>query len=192
MSCRNATCRLLTRYAHTTRWRAHLRVRGVPGPGDRRGPAVTGAKAKTKAAKISYRVPSREDLFARVTGVLGVLYLIFNEAAWPRMCSWCPARSASINLQPGSAQAARAAFASGRRSRVVSSFSIVSVIAGCLSASFRTERDGSFITCTGLIAATVSERGRSLVGVTSPKYSPARSTRRSRLDVVLACPARMM
>jgi RNA polymerase sigma-70 factor (ECF subfamily) len=37
------------------------------------------AKAKIKAATIPYRVPSRADLPARVTGVLTVLYLIFNE-----------------------------------------------------------------------------------------------------------------
>jgi RNA polymerase sigma-70 factor (ECF subfamily) len=43
------------------------------------GRRITRAKAKIKAAKIPYRVPSREDLPARVTGVLAVLYLIFNE-----------------------------------------------------------------------------------------------------------------
>jgi RNA polymerase sigma-70 factor, ECF subfamily len=43
------------------------------------GRRITRAKAKIKAAKTSYRVPSREDLPARVTGVLAVLYLIFNE-----------------------------------------------------------------------------------------------------------------
>jgi RNA polymerase sigma-70 factor (ECF subfamily) len=40
---------------------------------------ITRAKAKIKAAKIPYGVPLREDLPARVTGVLTVLYLIFNE-----------------------------------------------------------------------------------------------------------------
>ncbi|HET7017019.1 MAG TPA: sigma-70 family RNA polymerase sigma factor [Streptosporangiaceae bacterium] len=40
---------------------------------------ITRAKAKIKAAKMPYRVPSRQDLPARVTGVLAVLYLIFNE-----------------------------------------------------------------------------------------------------------------
>ncbi|MGW5081511.1 RNA polymerase sigma factor [Micromonospora echinospora] len=40
---------------------------------------ITRAKSKIKAAGIPYRVPSREDLPARVTGVLAVLYLIFNE-----------------------------------------------------------------------------------------------------------------
>jgi len=43
------------------------------------GRRITRAKAKIKAAKIPYRVPSREDLPARVTGVLAVLYLVFNE-----------------------------------------------------------------------------------------------------------------
>ncbi len=40
---------------------------------------ITRAKAKIKAAHIPYRVPSAEDLPARVTGVLAVLYLVFNE-----------------------------------------------------------------------------------------------------------------
>ncbi len=43
------------------------------------GRRITRAKEKIKAAKVPYRVPSREDLPARVTGVLAVLYLIFNE-----------------------------------------------------------------------------------------------------------------
>jgi RNA polymerase sigma-70 factor (ECF subfamily) len=40
---------------------------------------ITRAKAKIKAARIPYGVPFREDLPARVTGVLVVLFLIFNE-----------------------------------------------------------------------------------------------------------------
>jgi len=40
---------------------------------------ITRAKAKIKDARIPYGVPLREDLPARVTGVLAVLYLIFNE-----------------------------------------------------------------------------------------------------------------
>ena len=40
---------------------------------------ITRAKAKIKAAKIPYGVPFREDIPARVAGVLTVLYLIFNE-----------------------------------------------------------------------------------------------------------------
>ncbi len=40
---------------------------------------ITRAKAKIKAAHIPYRVPSSEDLPGRVTGVLAVLFLVFNE-----------------------------------------------------------------------------------------------------------------
>jgi RNA polymerase sigma-70 factor (ECF subfamily) len=40
---------------------------------------ITRAKAKIKAARIPYRVPSEEDLQARVSGVLAVLFLVFNE-----------------------------------------------------------------------------------------------------------------
>jgi RNA polymerase sigma-70 factor (ECF subfamily) len=43
------------------------------------GRRITRAKAKIKAAKIPYRVPSGDDLPTRATGVLAVLYLIFNE-----------------------------------------------------------------------------------------------------------------
>ncbi len=40
---------------------------------------LTRAKTKIKAARISYRVPVAGDLPARVSGVLAVLYLVFNE-----------------------------------------------------------------------------------------------------------------
>ncbi|MEZ0448015.1 RNA polymerase sigma factor [Cellulomonas sp. ICMP 17802] len=40
---------------------------------------ITRAKAKIRAARIPYGVPYRDDLPARVTGVLTVLYLVFNE-----------------------------------------------------------------------------------------------------------------
>jgi RNA polymerase sigma-70 factor (ECF subfamily) len=40
---------------------------------------ITRAKAKIKAARIPYRVPSAEDLPERVSGVLAVLFLVFNE-----------------------------------------------------------------------------------------------------------------
>ena len=40
---------------------------------------ITRAKAKIKATRIPYRVPSAEDLPARVSGVLAVLFLVFNE-----------------------------------------------------------------------------------------------------------------
>ncbi|MER7442820.1 RNA polymerase sigma factor [Micromonospora avicenniae] len=40
---------------------------------------ITRAKAKIKAARIPYRIPSADDLPARVSGVLAVLFLVFNE-----------------------------------------------------------------------------------------------------------------
>jgi RNA polymerase sigma-70 factor (ECF subfamily) len=43
------------------------------------GRRITRAKAKIKAARIPYRVPAAEDLPARVSGVLAVLFLAFNE-----------------------------------------------------------------------------------------------------------------
>src|SRR5438034_9318818 len=43
------------------------------------GRRITRAKAKIKAARIPYLVPSAEDLPARVSGVLAVLFLVFNE-----------------------------------------------------------------------------------------------------------------
>jgi RNA polymerase sigma-70 factor (ECF subfamily) len=43
------------------------------------GQRITRAKAKIKAARIPYRMPSADDLPARVTGVLAVLFLVFNE-----------------------------------------------------------------------------------------------------------------
>ena len=43
------------------------------------GQRITRAKAKIKAARIPYRVPSEEDLPGRVSGVLAVLFLVFNE-----------------------------------------------------------------------------------------------------------------
>lgn len=43
------------------------------------GQRITRAKAKIRAARIPYRVPSAEDVPARVSGVLAVLFLVFNE-----------------------------------------------------------------------------------------------------------------
>ncbi len=43
------------------------------------GQRITRAKAKIKVAHIPYRVPSADDLPRRVSGVLAVLFLIFNE-----------------------------------------------------------------------------------------------------------------
>jgi len=46
---------------------------------DAMGQRITRAKAKIKAARIPYRVPEAEELGARVSGVLAVLFLVFNE-----------------------------------------------------------------------------------------------------------------
>ena len=43
------------------------------------GQRITRAKGKIKAARIPYRVPTAEDLPARISGVLTVLFLVFNE-----------------------------------------------------------------------------------------------------------------
>ncbi len=43
------------------------------------GQRITRAKAKIKTARIPYRVPAAEDLPGRISGVLAVLYLVFNE-----------------------------------------------------------------------------------------------------------------
>ncbi|MDA3644778.1 RNA polymerase sigma factor [Saccharopolyspora indica] len=43
------------------------------------GKRITRAKDKIKAARIPYRIPSAEDLPKRVSGVLAVLFLVFNE-----------------------------------------------------------------------------------------------------------------
>ncbi|GIF75833.1 RNA polymerase sigma factor [Asanoa siamensis] len=43
------------------------------------GRRITRAKDKIRAARIPYRVPSTADLPARVSGVLAVLFLVFNE-----------------------------------------------------------------------------------------------------------------
>jgi RNA polymerase sigma-70 factor (ECF subfamily) len=43
------------------------------------GQRITRAKAKIKQARIPYRLPSQADVGSRLTTVLAVLYLIFNE-----------------------------------------------------------------------------------------------------------------
>lgn len=43
------------------------------------GQRITRAKAKIRAAHIPYRVPTADDLPARLDGVLTVLFLVFNE-----------------------------------------------------------------------------------------------------------------
>ncbi len=47
------------------------------------GQRITRAKAKIRAARIPYRVPSTDDLPARISGVLAVLFLVFNEGYLP-------------------------------------------------------------------------------------------------------------
>ena len=47
------------------------------------GQRITRAKRKITVARIPYRVPASADLPARVTGVLAVLFLIFNEGYLP-------------------------------------------------------------------------------------------------------------
>ncbi|SER07081.1 RNA polymerase sigma factor [Microlunatus flavus] len=44
---------------------------------------ITRAKTKIKTARIPYRVPVARDLPARVSGVLAVLFLVFNEGYLP-------------------------------------------------------------------------------------------------------------
>lgn len=44
---------------------------------------LTRAKAKIAANRIPYRVPTADDLPARLDGVLGVLYLVYNEGYLP-------------------------------------------------------------------------------------------------------------
>lgn len=43
------------------------------------GQRITRAKAKIRVARIPYRTPTAEELPARVSGVLAVLFLVFNE-----------------------------------------------------------------------------------------------------------------
>jgi RNA polymerase sigma-70 factor, ECF subfamily len=43
------------------------------------GQRITRAKTKIRQARIPYRLPKAEDLPVRVSGVLAVLYLVFNE-----------------------------------------------------------------------------------------------------------------
>ena len=43
------------------------------------GRRITRAKTKIKETRVPYRIPSAEDLPARVTSVLAVLFLVFNE-----------------------------------------------------------------------------------------------------------------
>ena len=57
------------------------------------GQRITRAKGKIKAARVPYRVPSAADLPARVSGVLAVLYLVFNEGYLSTSSDTDPVRS---------------------------------------------------------------------------------------------------
>ncbi len=82
-TCCHPALAMETRVALTLRMVGGLTVaeiaRGFLVPETTVGQRITRAKAKIKAARIPYRVPSREDLPARVSGVLAVLFLVFNE-----------------------------------------------------------------------------------------------------------------
>ncbi|GEL98373.1 RNA polymerase sigma factor [Cellulomonas terrae] len=54
-------------------------ARGFLVPESTMGQRITRAKAKITAARIPYRVPAAHDLPARTSGVLAVLFLVFNE-----------------------------------------------------------------------------------------------------------------
>jgi RNA polymerase sigma-70 factor (ECF subfamily) len=53
---------------------------------------ITRAKKKISVARIPYRVPEAEDLPARVTGVLAVVYLVFNEGYLSSSAEAAPVR----------------------------------------------------------------------------------------------------
>jgi RNA polymerase sigma-70 factor, ECF subfamily len=57
------------------------------------GQRITRAKAKIKAAGIPFQVPSADDLSARMSGVLAVLFLVFNEGYLASGAATDPVRS---------------------------------------------------------------------------------------------------
>ncbi len=82
-TCCHPALAMQARVALTLRLVAGLTVpevaRAFLVPESTMGRRITRAKAKIKAARIPYRVPSAEDLPVRVSGVLAALYLVFNE-----------------------------------------------------------------------------------------------------------------
>jgi RNA polymerase sigma-70 factor (ECF subfamily) len=82
-TCCHPALAMQTRVALTLRMVGGLTVPEIASaflvPESTMGQRITRAKAKIKATRIPYRVPSAEDLPARVSGVLAVLFLIFNE-----------------------------------------------------------------------------------------------------------------
>jgi RNA polymerase sigma-70 factor (ECF subfamily) len=82
-TCCHPALAMQTRVALTLRMVTGLTVpeiaRAFLVPETAMGQRITRAKAKIKAARIPYRLPSANDLPERVRGVLTVLFLIFNE-----------------------------------------------------------------------------------------------------------------
>jgi RNA polymerase sigma-70 factor (ECF subfamily) len=82
-TCAHPALAMETRVALTLRMVGGLTVpeiaRAFLVPEATLGQRITRAKAKIRAARIPYRVPSAADLPARVSGVLAVLFLVFNE-----------------------------------------------------------------------------------------------------------------
>jgi len=82
-TCCHPALAMETRVALTLRMVGGLTVpeiaRGFLVQEDAMGQRITRAKAKIKAARIPYQLPSADDLAARVSGVLAVLFLVFNE-----------------------------------------------------------------------------------------------------------------
>ena len=56
------------------------------------GRRITRAKAKIADARIPFRVPVTDDLPARISGVLAVLYLVYNEGYLPSGSGGAPVR----------------------------------------------------------------------------------------------------
>ena len=81
-TCRHPALAMETRLALTLRMVGGLTVpeiaRAFLVTESAMGQRITRAKAKIKAARIPYRVPSAEDL-PHASGVLAVLFLVFNE-----------------------------------------------------------------------------------------------------------------
>ncbi|HVK26408.1 MAG TPA: DUF6596 domain-containing protein [Actinokineospora sp.] len=82
-TCCHPALAMETRMALTLRMVGGLTVpeiaRAFLGQEAAMGRRITRAKVKIKTARIPYRVPSAEDLPSRVSGVLAVLFLVFNE-----------------------------------------------------------------------------------------------------------------
>ncbi|SDO68816.1 RNA polymerase, sigma subunit, ECF family [Nakamurella panacisegetis] len=82
-TCCHPALAMETRVALTLRLVGGLTLREIARafllPESTVGQRITRAKTKIKAARIPYRVPASEDLPERVSGVLTVLFLVFNE-----------------------------------------------------------------------------------------------------------------